>query len=54
MAGLASDLSEVLVKGSEPAALDARVAPACPAGPPVFVVWNRLRVGGSRCLIGVV
>jgi hypothetical protein len=31
-----SDLSEVLVMGCEPAALDARVAPACPAGPAPF------------------
>ena len=32
-AGPVSDLSEVLVKGCEPAALDVRVAPARPAGP---------------------
>jgi hypothetical protein len=42
LAGPVSDLSEVLVKGCEPAALDARVAPACPAGPaPARVVASR-------------
>jgi hypothetical protein len=32
-AGPVSDLSEVLVMGCEPAALDVGVAPACPTGP---------------------
>ncbi len=42
LAGPVSDLSEVLVKGCEPAALDASVAPTCPAGPaPASVVASR-------------
>jgi Domain of unknown function (DUF4126) len=42
LAGPVSDLSEVLVMGCEPAALDVRVAPVCPAGPaPIEVVASR-------------
>lgn len=47
-AGPGSDLSEELVLGVEPAALDVRVAPECPLGPPVL---TRMRTWVSRVIL---
>jgi hypothetical protein len=41
--GPGSDLSEELVVGVEPAALDCRVAPGCPPGPVSMLGWRVAR-----------
>ena len=59
-AGPGSDLSEELVVGVEPAALDVRAAPACPPGPAVARRSSRIIVplqtfwqAGCEGMIGV-
>ena len=42
VAGSGSDLSEELVVGVEPAALDGRVAPCCPPGPAARCCSSRI------------
>jgi hypothetical protein len=42
LAGSGSDLSEELVVGVEPAALDCRVAPECPPGPAACSCSSRI------------
>jgi hypothetical protein len=42
VAGSGSDLSEELVVGVEPAALDCRVAPCCPPGPAAYSRSSRI------------